>query len=380
MTHDRSNPNENSSDSQSTNASSASEPEQPLTEEANQTEENITEASITEAIEPSSPLSGVSNLPTESPESADSIHEAIESVAMESVAMTDVTQHSSGDNTEPVSAPSVKQTSEPSVPRQPTATASSPSPSGNPPSPTTTAPDQTAPQSTSDRTPTVLKIVKQGWAIVLALTPILVGIGRSLWRLLLLLAKWIRAGWAFLLPRIRAVLPEGWNKLPDWAITTVAVALLVFVLWITTLLLPSKAPAKVPTPSGDRPPISAPAQPQPDRFLDTAQIAQIQEQLTATTDTYAEGLIQSVQASASGNQLTVKVSDAWYTLGTNRQDNLANDLLKRSRQLDFSDLKLVDIDNEIVARSPVVGSKMVIYSRTQTAPTPSSSAISSPQF
>jgi hypothetical protein len=174
-------------------------------------------------------------------------------------------------------------------------------------------------------------------------------------------------------------LPEGWNKLPDWTITTVAVALLVFVLWITTLLLPSKAPAKAPTPAGDRPSISAPAQPQPDRVLDATQIAQIQEQLTATTDTYAEELIQSVQASSSGNQLTVKLSDAWYTLGTTRQDNLANELLKRSRQLDFSALKLVDVDNEVIARSPVVGSKMVIYSRTQTTLNPAP-AVSSPQL
>ncbi|PSB67827.1 hypothetical protein C7B61_04080, partial [filamentous cyanobacterium CCP1] len=203
------------------------------------------------------------------------------------------------------------------------------------------------------------QIFKQIWAVILALTPVVVGIGRSLWRLLLIVAKWIREGWKLLLPRIRAVLPEGWNKLPDWAITTVAVALLVFIVWITTLLLPTKAPAQ----PSDRPPaISTPSQPQPES-PDPALIARIQEQVTEVADKYTEGLIQSVQTNFGGSELTVNLSDGWYDLPANRQDTLANDLLNRSRQLDFESVKLIDGDGEVLARSPVVGTRMVVYRR-----------------
>ncbi|PSB14509.1 hypothetical protein C7B76_15985, partial [filamentous cyanobacterium CCP2] len=215
-------------DSQPTNASStpdASTPEAspnlPLTEEA-----AVSEAidPVPQAIEPSSPLEGISDLPS-APQAKEMANPPAGAPTpagepIESVAMTDATQHSS-------SGESSNASKEPS----PAASA---------------ARSDKTPSAKSDKAPTgstsaIGQIFKQIWAVILALTPVVVGIGRSLWRLLLIVAKWIREGWKLLLPRIRAVLPEGWNKLPDWAITTVAVALLVFIVWITTLLLPTKA-------------------------------------------------------------------------------------------------------------------------------------------
>lgn len=323
-------------DSQPTNASSTPDistpeasPNLPLTEEA-----AVSEAidPVPQAIEPSSPLEGISDLPSE-PQTEEMANSPADrptpaSQPIESVAMTDATQHSSSGESSNAS-------------KEPSPAVSS---------------------ARSDKAPTgstsaIGQIFKQIWAVILALTPVVVGIGRSLWRLLLIVAKWIREGWKLLLPRIRAVLPEGWNKLPDWAITTVAVALLVFIVWITTLLLPTRTPAQ----PSDRPPaISTPSQPQPES-PDPALIARIQEQVTEVADKYTEGLIQSVQTNFGGSELTVNLSDGWYDLPANRQDTLANDLLNRSRQLDFESVKLIDGDGEVLARSPVVGTRMVIY-------------------
>ncbi|PSB16790.1 hypothetical protein C7B76_10955, partial [filamentous cyanobacterium CCP2] len=107
---------------------------------------------------------------------------------------------------------------------------------------------------------------------------------------------------------------------------------------------------------------STPSQPQPES-PDPALIARIQEQVTEVADKYTEGLIQSVQTNFGGSELTVNLSDGWYDLPANRQDTLANDLLNRSRQLDFESVKLIDGDGEVLARSPVVGTRMVVYRR-----------------
>jgi hypothetical protein len=306
-----------------------------------------------EPIEPSSPLEGVPDLQPDDAEPDDSQPDTptTSPEPIESVAMTDATQHST---TSDVAEPSGK----------PPSTATSSIPPGTSPEKTQqpTPPASTTGSETTSKPPVVVQLLKQVWAIGLALAPVVVGIGRTLWRLLQLLASWVWKGWKFLLPRIRSLLPEGWNKLPDWTITTVAVLLLALVLWITTLLLPSKAPAQL----GDRPPaVSAPNVPPAELTPDPALITQIQEQVASVTDEYTEGLIQSVQANFGDRQLTVKLGDGWYNLTSTRQDSLANDILKRARRLDFEVLQLTDFEGDRLARSPVVGDKMVIYRRVR---------------
>jgi hypothetical protein len=63
----------------------------------------------------------------------------------------------------------------------------------------------------------------------------------------------------------------------------------------------------------------------------------------------------------------VKVGNGWYDLAPAQQDKLANDLLKRAKQLDFSKLELTSPDNTLLARSPVVGAEMIIMQRTSRA-------------
>jgi hypothetical protein len=278
--------------------------------------------------------------------------------------MTDTTQHSTiSEAPESSNTPSTDRSSDatPEVPSD--KTQQDATPSGN-----TSPPSATGSESAS-KPAVIVQLLKQVWVIVLALAPVIVGIGRTLWRLLKLLASWIWKGWQFLLPRIRTVLPEGWNKLPDWTITAVAVLLLTLVLWITTLLLPTKAPARL----GDRPPaVSAPSSPQAKPTPDPALITKIQEQVASVADDYTAGLIQSVQANFGSSQLTVKLGDGWYDLASVRQDGLANDILKRSRRLDFHSLQLTDVEGDLLARSPVVGEKMVIYRRVRSEPGESS--------
>lgn len=220
-------------------------------------------------------------------------------------------------------------------------------------------PSSSPPPQPSTKTQAFLQAMRRLSGVLgtiwVALTPILLGMARGIWQLTLSLLKGIRDGWKAALPRIKRLLPEGWNNLPDWFLTTLALLLLVFVAWITIVLLPSPAPSiEEPPPAISQP---EPAIPEP------ALIDEIQTQVAEVTDQYAEGLIQSVQANFRLNQLTVQLGDGWYELATNQQDQLASELLRRSRKLEFDNLEMTNTEGDLLARNPVVGSQMVIYDR-----------------
>ena len=92
-------------------------------------------------------------------------------------------------------------------------------------------------------------------------------------------------------------------------------------------------------------------------------VSAIQDQVAEVTDAYAHGLIQSVAANFRGRLLMVRVGKAWYELERSRQDQMANELWRWSKQLEFNQLQLLDPDNALVARSPVVGPEMIILKR-----------------
>lgn len=202
------------------------------------------------------------------------------------------------------------------------------------------------------------------------------------------------------LPKIRSALPLSLNdKLTDRNLTG-AIATLVTVLLITINNLPTAQPppniSQVPPPQppvvgeptsrptpavGSAPPAPlppvAPSQPVPPPAApgaiaspsplsqppDQPLVAAIQDQVTAITDQYSERLIQSVQANFRSSRLIVTLGDGWYTLGSVTQDKLSTEILKRANKLNFIKLELTDGDGVLVARSPVVGSNMIILKR-----------------
>ena len=92
-------------------------------------------------------------------------------------------------------------------------------------------------------------------------------------------------------------------------------------------------------------------------------IASIQDQVVTITDPYSSGLIESIKPSFGKSRLSVLVNDGWYGLNRSQQNKLGDELLKRSQELDFSNLEITDAKGTVLARSPVVGSTMVILKR-----------------
>ncbi len=187
-----------------------------------------------------------------------------------------------------------------------------------------------------------------------------------------------------LLSALRRRLPAGLStRLSDGALAGLLVATVVLIAVLTFTLLPSRKPAPevatspppaVVEPAPEPPPTEpsptpspSPSPTPPPKLRLTPEqrlIAAIQAQVAEITNDYADGLIRSIRADFVGDQLLVTVTADWYTLPPARQDQLAQEMLARSRQLDFSRLEIDDPAGNLLARSPVVGQQMVIFKRT----------------
>lgn len=204
----------------------------------------------------------------------------------------------------------------------------------------------------------------------------------------------LQLGWSAALGKIRSLLPENLNqKLSDTALTGVIAGIAVILVWTTSALLPGKPPDVANVPSSEPvplaniitpPELTAPAEPQPIEVTPPPEpvptptptleltpeqnlIASIENQVAEITDSYADGLIQSIQANFQGSRLTIKVGDDWYNLQQSQQDKLAARMLERAREFDFSQLEITDHLGTLLARSPVVGQEMVILKRQATS-------------
>lgn len=208
--------------------------------------------------------------------------------------------------------------------------------------------------------------------------------------------------WRPLLRQIRNRLPVSVNRnFSDRALTGAIAGSLILFLWTASTLLPAKPQpttiAKTPPPAIDvtspeptpkttpiPPLVKAPEPPKPVEISpaptskpsvpplplkltpEQPLIARIQNQVAAISNQYASDLIQSVQANFRSSRLIVNVSDGWYGLSRLQQDNLAGEILRRTETLDFIKLEMVDAAGKLLARSPVVGSEMIILKRSNT--------------
>jgi hypothetical protein len=93
-------------------------------------------------------------------------------------------------------------------------------------------------------------------------------------------------------------------------------------------------------------------------------IASIENQVNQLNRDYSQALIKSIKADFHRSFLQVQLNDAWYNLTTSQQDKFASKLLAEVKGLDFRILEIRDGTENLVARSPVVGSQMIILRRS----------------
>jgi len=71
-------------------------------------------------------------------------------------------------------------------------------------------------------------------------------------------------------------------------------------------------------------------------------------------------ILQSVSVDFAQGQMTVFVSPEWSALNSKEQLNLATTLVKRSKQLDFPRLSIVNSTGQALARSAIVGEGVIL--------------------
>lgn len=109
-------------------------------------------------------------------------------------------------------------------------------------------------------------------------------------------------------------------------------------------------------------PVEIPA-PVPELSPEQVLIATIQNQVIEITTGEPEGLIVKIQPNFKESLLKVQVSQDWYNLSPEQQDQIAAGVEARSQNLDFRQLLLLDPNNRLVARKAVVGNGMIILRR-----------------
>jgi hypothetical protein len=89
-------------------------------------------------------------------------------------------------------------------------------------------------------------------------------------------------------------------------------------------------------------------------------VAALQTKLAEITANYDSDLFKTIQVDLPANSLAIAITDGWYKLNESSQNKLANEILQRSRQLNFKKLQLQDAQGTVVARNPVVGDRVII--------------------
>jgi hypothetical protein len=124
--------------------------------------------------------------------------------------------------------------------------------------------------------------------------------------------------------------------------------------------LPAQQPTSKSTPKAQESVPAVPAKPTPEQRF----IAAIQMQVTQKARKYVEDpSIKSLNANFEDSILQIQVADVWFSLTSEKQNELADNWLQQSKELDFKALEIVDQQGDLVARSPVIGSRMVILQR-----------------
>jgi hypothetical protein len=136
------------------------------------------------------------------------------------------------------------------------------------------------------------------------------------------------------------------------------------------------APVMQPTTVAATPkPIAPAVQPTvvaaPKALLNTAEsdLIEIQAQLASAAAGIGEGLIASVQTTPN-QPLKVSLGPPWEGLSASQQEAVAQKLWEKSQKLQFRQFELFDSTNTKVARSPLIGSNVILLQRPTTAESP----------
>ncbi|BAQ63318.1 hypothetical protein [Geminocystis sp. NIES-3709] len=97
----------------------------------------------------------------------------------------------------------------------------------------------------------------------------------------------------------------------------------------------------------------------PEQYL----LKNIKDQIDEITNKYGKKLILRLEANLSQNILLITVTDDWYKLSYNEQNNLVSDIFNKGKNLDFYKFNIIDNTGKLLARNAVIGNEFILTNR-----------------
>ncbi len=120
---------------------------------------------------------------------------------------------------------------------------------------------------------------------------------------------------------------------------------------------PMARPSQTPTRTS---PALSPPQP---GLKPTIDLAEVQTQLSRAVANVDPNLISSVRSLESNHRLQATLGETWFGLSVPAQNQVAQTLLEKSQMLEFETFELRDDAGDLIARSPAIGSKVIVLKR-----------------
>jgi hypothetical protein len=172
----------------------------------------------------------------------------------------------------------------------------------------------------------------------------------------------LQTWWDGVLQSIRALVPETLgSKLNDFVLTGIISGLVVAILLTTVALIPDRQ-----TELAQLPPTELEVEVEviaPELTPEQNLMVAIQQKVETILSPYPGNLVESVVANSPLNLLTIQLQPAWYQLDVSGQDELVENVFRRSQQLNFHKLEIKDTQGRLLARNSFIGKGMLITLR-----------------
>lgn len=94
--------------------------------------------------------------------------------------------------------------------------------------------------------------------------------------------------------------------------------------------------------------------------LEESLIANIRQSIEDITKRYGKTLILNIKANFSDNEIRLILSNEWYNISENQQQELVQNIIAKSIDLDLNKVYFFDKENNLIARKAFIGNEVII--------------------
>ena len=92
-------------------------------------------------------------------------------------------------------------------------------------------------------------------------------------------------------------------------------------------------------------------------------ILALKEQITEIIQPYSNEQIEAIQINLYRHLLRVEMNEGWYELDELNQNEIIETLFEQAQQFQLTKLEVLNPEGNLIARSPLIGNRMIILER-----------------